>query len=117
MRGRVPALGHVLLGQRITEQDDFVADLLVPLQLDKCALHPHFEDARRGEVIEYVTNKYGRDHVAQIVTFGTMAARAAILPAGVPTAMSRVPQTMRVAGVDSEIGTCSPSFAIRVPRP
>ena len=35
---------------------------------------------RRGEVIDYVTNKYGADHVAQIVTFGTMAARAAIVP-------------------------------------
>ena len=33
---------------------------------------------RRGEVIDYVNRKYGRDHVAQIVTFGTMAARAAV---------------------------------------
>ncbi|NLO47961.1 MAG: DNA polymerase III subunit alpha [Clostridiales bacterium] len=33
---------------------------------------------RRGEVIDYVREKYGSDHVAQIVTFGTMAARAAI---------------------------------------
>ena len=33
---------------------------------------------RRGEVIDYVNRKYGNDHVAQIVTFGTMAARAAI---------------------------------------
>lgn len=33
---------------------------------------------RRQEVIDYVTNKYGSDHVAQIVTFGTMAARGAI---------------------------------------
>ena len=33
---------------------------------------------RREEVIEYVARKYGRDHVAQIITFGTMAARAAI---------------------------------------
>ena len=37
---------------------------------------------RRGEVIDYVNRKYGRDHVAQIVTFGTMAARAAIRDAG-----------------------------------
>ena len=37
---------------------------------------------RRGEVIEYVTRKYGSDHVAQIVTFGTMAARAAIRDVG-----------------------------------
>ncbi len=33
---------------------------------------------RRGEVIDYVNRKYGHDHVAQIVTFGTMAARAAV---------------------------------------
>jgi len=33
---------------------------------------------RRGEVIDYVAQKYGKDHVAQIVTFGTMAARGAI---------------------------------------
>ena len=33
---------------------------------------------RRGEVIDYVCRKYGHDHVAQIITFGTMAARAAI---------------------------------------
>lgn len=37
---------------------------------------------RRQEVIEYVAEKYGRDHVAQIVTFGTMAARAAIKDVG-----------------------------------
>lgn len=37
---------------------------------------------RRGEVIDYVNRKYGSDHVAQIVTFGTMAARAAIRDVG-----------------------------------
>jgi DNA polymerase-3 subunit alpha len=37
---------------------------------------------RRDEVIKYVTAKYGQDHVAQIVTFGTMAARAAVRDAG-----------------------------------
>ncbi len=35
-------------------------------------------DARRGEVVEYVRNKYGADRVAQIVTFGTLASKAAI---------------------------------------
>ena len=35
-------------------------------------------DARRGEVVEYVRNKYGSDRVAQIITFGTLAAKAAI---------------------------------------
>nr|WP_297174015.1 DNA polymerase III subunit alpha [uncultured Agathobaculum sp.] len=37
---------------------------------------------RRPEVIEYVTDKYGKDHVAQIITFGTMAARGAIRDVG-----------------------------------
>jgi DNA polymerase-3 subunit alpha len=37
---------------------------------------------RRGEVITYVTSKYGRENVAQIITFGTMAAKAAIKDVG-----------------------------------
>ncbi len=37
---------------------------------------------RRGEVIDYVTRKYGRENVSQIITFGTMAAKAAIKDAG-----------------------------------
>jgi DNA polymerase III subunit alpha len=37
---------------------------------------------RRGEVIQYVTEKYGRDQVAQIITFGTLAAKAAIKDVG-----------------------------------
>ncbi|MFA7662696.1 MAG: DNA polymerase III subunit alpha [Patescibacteria group bacterium] len=41
-----------------------------------------FADVRRQEVIEYVEKKYGRDHVSQIITFGTMAARAAVRDAG-----------------------------------
>ncbi|XOA42944.1 MAG: DNA polymerase III subunit alpha [Candidatus Nealsonbacteria bacterium] len=41
-----------------------------------------FTDRRRDEVIEYVTQKYGKDRVAQIITFGTMAARAAIRDVG-----------------------------------
>src|SRR6202023_87113 len=41
-----------------------------------------FCERRRGEVIEYVTAKYGRANVAQIITFGTMKARAAIKDVG-----------------------------------
>ncbi len=41
-----------------------------------------FEDDRRQEVIEYVVEKYGKEKVAQIITFGTMAARAAIRDVG-----------------------------------
>jgi len=41
-----------------------------------------FADTRRNEVIAYVQEKYGEDHVAQIITFGTMAARAAVRDVG-----------------------------------
>ncbi|MDH4270174.1 MAG: DNA polymerase III subunit alpha, partial [Dehalococcoidia bacterium] len=41
-----------------------------------------FQDDRRDEVLSYVNQKYGPDHVAQIVTFGTMGARAAIRDTG-----------------------------------
>ena len=41
-----------------------------------------FSDERRHEIIDYVVDKYGSDHVAQIVTFGTMAARAALRDVG-----------------------------------
>ncbi len=41
-----------------------------------------FTDRRRDEVINYVAEKYGRDKVAQIITFGTMAARAVVRDVG-----------------------------------
>jgi DNA polymerase-3 subunit alpha len=41
-----------------------------------------FQDDRREEVIAYVSQKYGQDHVAQIITFGTLGARAAIRDVG-----------------------------------
>jgi len=41
-----------------------------------------FQDDRREEVINYVVSKYGQDHVAQIITFGTMGARASIRDVG-----------------------------------
>jgi len=41
-----------------------------------------FTDRRRDEVLKYVSDKYGKDHVAQIITFGTMAARAVIRDVG-----------------------------------
>jgi len=45
-------------------------------------------DAGRDEIIKYVSNKYGSDHVAQIVTFGTMAARMAVRDVGRVLGMS-----------------------------
>ncbi|MCH8205921.1 MAG: DNA polymerase III subunit alpha, partial [Chloroflexi bacterium] len=46
-----------------------------------------FQDDRRQEVINYVVSKYGRDHVAQIITFGTLGARASIRDVGRALAM------------------------------
>jgi DNA polymerase-3 subunit alpha len=41
-----------------------------------------FDDRRRGEVIQYVTEKYGDERVAQIVTYGTIKAKQALKDAG-----------------------------------
>ena len=46
-----------------------------------------FQDDRREEVINYVVSKYGREHVAHIITFGTLGARAAIRDVGRALAM------------------------------
>src|SRR3990167_2143524 len=55
---------------------------LNPERIEPPDIDMDFADTRRDEVIEYVAQKYGRDHVAQIITFGTMAARAAVRDAG-----------------------------------
>ncbi len=47
-----------------------------------------FSDERRGEVIDYVSSKYGRAHVAQIITFGKLACRQAVRDAGRALGMS-----------------------------
>ena len=47
-----------------------------------------FEDYRRQDVIDYVANKYGADHVAQIITFGTLGAKAALRDVGRALGMS-----------------------------
>lgn len=47
-----------------------------------------FQDDRRDEVIEYLVSRYGQEHVAQIITFGTMAARAAVRDTGRALGMS-----------------------------
>jgi DNA polymerase-3 subunit alpha len=55
-----------------------------------------FCERRRGEVIAYVTAKYGRENVAQIITFGTMKARAVVRDVGRVMEMS-VSEVDRVA--------------------
>jgi DNA polymerase-3 subunit alpha len=55
---------------------------LSPDRADMPDIDIDFDDERRGEVIEYVRGKYGEDKVAQIITFSTMKARAAVRDAG-----------------------------------
>ena len=71
----------------ITNLDPIKYNLIFERFLNPARVEPpdidlDFADTRRGEVIEYVAQKYGRDRVAQIITLGTMAARAAIRDAG-----------------------------------
>ncbi len=71
----------------ITEIDPLEYNLLFerflnPARISMPDIDLDFADNRRDEVIEYVAEKYGRDRVAQICTFGTMAARAAVKDVG-----------------------------------
>lgn len=71
----------------ITNLDPIKYDLLFerflnPERISMPDIDMDFADDRRDEVLDYVREKYGNDHVAQIITFGTMAARAAIRDAG-----------------------------------
>ena len=60
----------------------FFERFLNPERVSMPDIDMDFGDMRRGEVVEYVRRKYGDDHVAQIVTFGTMAARGVIRDVG-----------------------------------
>lgn len=86
--GRGSAAGSlVAYSLSITDIDPLEYDLLFerflnPERVSLPDIDVDFCYRRRGEVIEYVTQKYGRDNVAQIVTFGTLAAKAAIKDAG-----------------------------------
>lgn len=71
----------------ITEVDPIKYNLLFerflnPERISMPDIDVDFCQDRRGEVITYVSEKYGKDHVAQIITFGTMAAKAAIRDVG-----------------------------------
>jgi DNA polymerase-3 subunit alpha len=60
----------------------FFERFLNPERISMPDIDLDFTDRRRDEVINYVAEKYGKDHVAQIITFGTMAARAAVRDVG-----------------------------------
>jgi DNA polymerase III subunit alpha len=86
--GRGSAAGSlVAYCLRITDVDPLDFDLIFerflnPERVSLPDIDIDFCERRRGEVIEYVTQKYGRENVAQIITFGTMKARAVIRDVG-----------------------------------
>src|SRR6187401_1319427 len=86
--GRGSAAGSVAAWcMRITDVDPIEFDLIFErfLNLERISMPDidvDFCERRRGEVIEYVTRKYGRENVAQIITFGTMKAKAVIRDVG-----------------------------------
>ena len=86
--GRGSAAGSlVAYALRITDIDPLEHDLIFerflnPERVSMPDIDIDFCEARRSEVIDYVTAKYGRDNVAQIITFGTMKARAVIRDVG-----------------------------------
>jgi DNA polymerase-3 subunit alpha len=92
--GRGSAAGSlVAYCLRITDVDPMQFDLIFerflnPERVSLPDIDIDFCERRRGEVIDYVTQKYGRDNVAQIITFGTMKARAVVRDVGRTMGMS-----------------------------
>src|SRR5215217_1935293 len=82
--GRGSAAGSlVAYCLRITDVDPMEYDLIFerflnPERVSLPDIDIDFCERRRGEVISYVTEKYGREQVAQIITFGTMKAKAVV---------------------------------------
>jgi len=84
---------------------------LSPDRSDMPDIDIDFDDERRGEVIEYVRDKYGADKVAQIITFSTMKARAAVrdagrilgYPFGVPDKVAKMIQEGPDATIESSL--------------
>ncbi len=86
--GRGSAAGSLVAWcLRITDVDPLHYDLLFerflnPERVSLPDIDVDFCERRRGEVIEYVTRKYGRENVSQIITFGTMKAKAVVRDVG-----------------------------------
>ncbi len=115
--GRGSAAGSIIayaLG--ITALDPIANGLLFerflnPERTEMPDIDMDFDDERRGEVIDYVRDKYGAEKVAQIITFGTMKARAAVrdagrvlgYPYGVPDKISKMIMEDLGATIDSSL--------------
>ncbi len=86
--GRGSGAGSILAyAIGITDIDPMKYDLLFerflnPERVSMPDFDVDFSDEQRGEVIDYVSKKYGHDHVSQIITFGTLAAKNAIRNVG-----------------------------------
>jgi DNA polymerase-3 subunit alpha len=86
--GRGSAAGSLVsYALRITDVDPLQYNLLFerflnPERVSMPDIDIDFCMRRRGELIDYVTRKYGRENVSQIITFGTMAAKAAVKDVG-----------------------------------
>lgn len=86
--GRGSAAGSIIAYcLRITDIDPIKYKLIFerflnPERISMPDIDIDFADNRRDEVLEYVVEKYGKERVAQIITFGTMAARAAVRDVG-----------------------------------
>ncbi|MBL8060562.1 MAG: DNA polymerase III subunit alpha [Chthonomonas sp.] len=81
------AASLVSYGLGITDVDPLEYDLtferfLNPERVSMPDIDMDFEDERRDEVIKYVVDRFGQEQVAQIITFGTMGAKAAVKDAG-----------------------------------
>jgi DNA polymerase-3 subunit alpha len=92
--GRGSAAGSIVAYvMNITDLDPMKYDLLFerflnPDRISMPDIDIDIQDTRRGEVIDYVTEKYGQERVAQIITFGTMAARNSVRDTGRVLGMS-----------------------------
>jgi DNA polymerase-3 subunit alpha len=92
--GRGSAAGSIVAyAMNITDLDPIKYELLFerflnPDRISMPDIDIDIMDTRRGEVIDYVTQKYGQEQVAQIITFGTMAARNAVRDTGRVLGMS-----------------------------
>ncbi len=110
--GRGSAAGSIVSYLlNITDVDPLLYDLyferfLNPERVSMPDIDLDFADIRRDEVLAYVEEKYGKDHVAQIITFGTMAARVSVRDVGrvlgksysfCDTFAKLIPQTMTLA--------------------
>ena len=124
--GRGSAAGSLVsYALRITDVDPLQYNLLFerflnPERVSMPDIDIDFCMRRRGELIEYVTQKYGRENVAQIITFGTMAAKAAVKDVGramdipygevdrlaklIPTTLGIELEDALVAGAATQIG-------------